>query len=171
MLSQRLLEIAMAFPPLILAMVLVVGMGAGLWAVVIAIGVTRLPFGVRVVRAVALSVQELPYVDAARAIGASHLRIILQHITPQCVASYLVLITTQLGVAIVIEASLGFLGVGIPPPTPTWGNMMGGAVANVLIPHWPLVVFPGLTITMVVLAFNFFGDAIRDACDPRLRNS
>jgi peptide/nickel transport system permease protein len=171
MLSQRLLEIGMAFPPLILAMVLVVGMGAGLWAVVIAIGVTRLPFGVRVVRAVALSVKELPYVDAATALGASHLRIILQHIMPQCVASYLVLITTQLGVAIVIEASLGFLGVGIPPPTPTWGNMMGGAVANVLIPHWPLVVFPGLTITIVVLAFNFFGDAIRDACDPRLRNS
>src|SRR6266700_1703527 len=106
MLSQRLLEIGMAFPPLILAMVLAVGMGAGLWGVVIA-----------------------------------------------------------------IEASLGFLGVGIPPPTPTWGNMMGGAVANVLIPHWPLVVFPGLTITIVVLAFNFFGDAIRDACDPRLRNS
>ena len=171
MFSQRLLEIGMAFPPLILAMVLVVGMGAGLWAVVIAIGVTRLPFGVRVVRAVALSVKELPYVDAARALGASHLRIILQHITPQCVASYLVLITTQLGVAIVIEASLGFLGVGIPPPTPTCGNMMGGAVANVLIPHWPLVVFPGITITMVVLAFNFFGDAIRDACDPRLRHS
>jgi ABC-type dipeptide/oligopeptide/nickel transport system permease subunit len=170
-LSQRLLEIGMAFPPLILAMVLVVGMGAGLWAVIIAIGITRLPFGVRIVRAVALSVKELPYVDAARAIGASHLRIILQHIAPQCVAAYLVLITTQLGVAIVIEASLGFLGVGIPPPTPTWGNMMGGAVANVLIPHWPLVVFPGLTITMVVLAFNFFGDAIRDACDPRLRNS
>jgi peptide/nickel transport system permease protein len=171
MLSQRLLEIGMTFPPLILAMVLVVGMGAGLWAVVIAIGVTRLPFGVRVVRAVALSVKELPYVDAATALGASHPRIILQHIAPQCVASYLVLITTQLGVAIVIQASLGFLGVGIPPPTPTWGNMMGGAVANVLIPHWPLVVFPGLTITIVVLAFNFFGDAIRDACDPRLRNN
>jgi ABC-type dipeptide/oligopeptide/nickel transport system permease subunit len=171
MLSQRLLEIGMAFPPLILAMVLAVGMGAGLWAVVVAIGVTRLPFGVRVIRSVALAVKELPYVDAAMAIGASRLRIILQHITPQCMAAYLVLITTQLGVAIVIEASLGFLGVGIPPPTPTWGNMMGGAVANVLIPHWPLVVFPGLMITVVVLAFNFFGDAIRDACDPRLRNS
>src|SRR5215468_1123708 len=171
MLSQRLLEIGMAFPPLILAMVLVVGMGAGLWAVVIAIGVTRLPFGVRVVRAVALSVKELPYVDAARAIGASHLRIILQHIAPQCVAAYLVLITTQLGVGSGIGASLGFLGVGIPPPTPTWGNMMGGAVANVLIPHWPLVVFPGLTITLVVLAFNFFGDAIRDVFDPKLRGS
>jgi ABC-type dipeptide/oligopeptide/nickel transport system permease subunit len=73
------------------------------------------------------------------------------------VAAYLGLITTQRGVAIVIEGSLGFLGVGIPPPTPTWGNMMGGAVANVLISHWPLVVFPGLTSTIVVLAFNFFG--------------
>jgi len=171
MISQRLLEIFMSFPPLILAMVLVVGMGAGLWAVVIAIGVTRLPYGVRVVRSVALSVKGLTYVDAATAIGASNLRIMVQHIAPQCLASYLVLATAQLGVAIVIEASLGFLGVGIPPPSPTWGNMMGGAVANVLIPHWPLVVFPGGTITIVVLAFNFFGDAIRDAFDPKLRGS
>jgi ABC-type dipeptide/oligopeptide/nickel transport system permease subunit len=169
--SQRLLEIFMSFPPLILAMVLVVGIGAGLWAVVIAIGVTRLPFGVRVVRAVALSLKELTYVEAARVIGASNVRIMVQHIAPQCMAPFLVLATAQLGVAVVLEASLGFLGVGIPPPTPTWGNMMGGAVANVLIPHWPLVVFPGVTITIVVLAFNFFGDAIRDALDPRLRNS
>jgi peptide/nickel transport system permease protein len=169
--SQRLLEIFMSFPPLILAMVLVVGMGAGLWAVVIAIGMTRLPFGVRVVRSVALSLKELAYVEAARAIGASTVRIMVQHIAPQCMAPYLVLATAQLGVAVVLEASLGFLGVGIPPPTPTWGNMMGGAVANVLIPHWPLVVFPGVTITIVVLAFNFLGDAIRDALDPKLRNS
>jgi ABC-type dipeptide/oligopeptide/nickel transport system permease subunit len=169
--SQRLLELFMSFPPLILAMVLVVGMGAGLWAVVVAIGVTRLPFGVRVVRAVALSVKELVYVEAARAVGASNLRIMIRYIAPQCLASYLVLATAQLGVAIVIEASLGFLGVGIPPPAPTWGNMMGGAVANVLIPHWPVVVFPGLTITIVVLAFNFFGDAIRDVFDPKLRSS
>jgi peptide/nickel transport system permease protein len=168
--SQRLLEIFMSFPPLILAMVLVVGMGAGLWAVVIAIGMTRLPFGVRVVRSVALSLKEVTYVEAARAIGASHLRIMVRHLAPQCIAPYLVLATAQLGVAMVLEASLGFLGVGIPPPTPTWGNMMGGAVANVLIPHWPLVVFPGVTITVVVLAFNFLGDALRDALDPRLRS-
>lgn len=167
--SQRLLEVFMSFPPLVLAMVLVVGIGAGLWAVVLAIGITRLPFGVRVVRAVALSVKELAYVEAARAMGASTLRIMLRYIAPQCLASYLVLATAQLGVAIVIEASLGFLGVGIPPPTSTWGNMMGGAVANVLVPHWPIVVFPGLTITLVVLAFNFFGDAIRDVFDPKLR--
>ncbi len=169
--SQRLLEIFMSFPPLVLAMLLVIGLGAGLWAVVIAIGITRLPFGVRVVRSVALSVKELVYVEAARAIGASNLRIMVRYIAPQCLAAYLVLATAQLGVAIVIEASLGFLGVGIPPPTPTWGNMMGGAVANVLIPHWPLVVFPGATITLVVLAFNFFGDAIRDVFDPKLRGS
>ena len=169
--SQRLLEIFMSFPPLVLAMLLVIGLGAGLWAVVIAIGITRLPFGVRVVRAVALAVKELAYVESARSIGASNLRIMVLYIAPQCLAAYLVLATAQLGVAIVIEASLGFLGVGIPPPTPTWGNMMGGAVANVLIPHWPLVVFPGLTITLVVLAFNFFGDAIRDVFDPKLRGS
>jgi len=169
--SQRLLEIFMSFPPLVLAMLLVIGLGAGLWAVVIAIGITRLPFGVRVVRSVALSVKELAYVESARSIGASNLRIMVLYIAPQCLAAYLVLATAQLGVAIVIEASLGFLGVGIPPPTPTWGNMMGGAVANVLIPHWPLVVFPGLTITLVVLAFNFFGDAIRDVFDPKLRGS
>jgi ABC-type dipeptide/oligopeptide/nickel transport system permease subunit len=167
--SQRFLEVFMAFPALILAMVLVVGIGAGLWTVTIAIAVTRLPFGVRVVRAVAISVKEMSYVEAARAIGASDLRIMVYHVGPQCLASYIVLATAHLGVVIVIEASLGFLGVGIAPPTATWGNMLGGAVANVLIPHWPLVVFPGVAITMVVLAFNFLGDAVRDALDPKLR--
>ena len=167
--SQRVLEVFMAFPALILAMVLVVGLGAGLWTVTIAIAITRLPFGVRVVRAVALSVKELTFVEAARGIGASNLRIMALHVGPQCLAAFIVLATAHLGVVIIIEASLGFLGVGIPPPTPTWGNMLGGAVANVLIPHWPLVVFPGVIITVVVLAFNFLGDAIRDAFDPKLR--
>src|SRR5262245_193063 len=147
--SQRLLEIFMSFPPLVLAMLLVIGMGSGLWAVVIAIGITRLPFGVRVVRSVALAVKELPYVESARAVGASTLRIMVLYIAPQCLAAYLVLATAQLGVAIVIEASLGFLGVGIPPPTPTWGNMMGGAVATCLTPHLPLVGFRGLHVTTV----------------------
>ncbi len=169
MISQRFLEVFMAFPALILAMVLVVGIGAGLWTVTIAIAVTRLPFGVRVVRAIAISIKEMTYVESARAIGASDLRIMIQHIAPQCVASYIVLATAHLGVVIVIEASLGFLGVGISPPTATWGNMLGGAVANVLVPHWPLVVFPGVAITLVVLAFNFLGDAVRDALDPKLR--
>jgi ABC-type dipeptide/oligopeptide/nickel transport system permease subunit len=167
--SQRVLEVFMAFPSLVLAMVLLVGIGAGLWTVIIAIAVTRLPYGVRVVRSVALSVRETDYVLAARAIGVSNLRMMVRHIAPQCIAPYLVLASAHLGVAIIIESSLGFLGVGIPPPTSTWGNMLGGAVANVLIPHWPLVVFPGVAISLVVLGFNFFGDAARDAFDPKLR--
>ena len=167
--TQRVSEVLMAFPGVILAMILVVGFGPGIWTVTVAIAFTRFPFGVRVVRSVAMSVKELTYIDAARAIGASNLRIMALHMAPQCIAPYLVLATAHFGVVIIIEASLGFLGLGIPPPTPTWGNMLGGAVANVLIPHWPLVVFPGVTITVVVLAFSFFGDAIRDAFDPRLR--
>ncbi len=171
MISQRFLDVFMAFPALILAMLLVVAFGAGFWTVVIAIAVTRLPFGVRVVRSVALSVKELTYVEAARAIGAGTTRIMALHVAPQCMAPYLVLATAHLGVVIVIEASLGFLGLGIPPPTASWGNMLGGAVADVLIPHWPLVVFPGVAITVVVLSFNFLGDALRDALDPRLRGA
>jgi len=167
--SQRLLEVFMGFPALILAMVFLVGFGAGIWTVTIAIAVTRLPFGTRVIRSVAIGVKESAYVDAARAIGASRLRIMVFHLAPQCIAPFLVLATAQLGVVIIVEASLGFLGLSIPPPTATWGNMLGGAVASVLIPHWPLVVFPGLMIFVVVMAFNFLGDAIRDATDPRLR--
>ena len=167
--SQRILEVVMAFPGLILAMVLLVGMGSGVWTVIIAIGVTRFPYGARVVRGVALSVKENTYVEAARATGASSIRIMALHVAPQCIAPYLVLATAHLGVVIIIEASLGFLGIGIGEPTPTWGNMLGGAVAAVLIPHWPLVVFPGVVITVIVLAFSFLGDAARDALDPRLR--
>ena len=93
------------------------------------------------------------------------------HILPQCVAPYLVLATTHLGVAIIIEASLGFLGVGIPPPTPTWGNMLADSLNSGLVPPWWLVFFPGLAITITVLAFNLLGDGIRDTLDPRLRGS
>ena len=171
LIGQRFLEVIMAFPALILAMILVSALGPGFWVVVIAIAATRVPYGCRVIRSVALGVKENDYVLAARAIGASQLRIMVLHIAPQCIASYLVLATAHLGVAIVIEASLGFIGVGIPPPTATWGNMLGGAVASILIPHWPLVVWPGAAITITVLAFNLFGDAIRDVLDPRLRGT
>ena len=169
--SQRVLEVFMGFPALILAMVFLVGFGAGVWTVTIAIAVTRVPFGTRVIRSVVVSVKESSYVDAARAVGASGPRIMAFHIAPQCLAPLLVLATTQLGVVIIVEASLGFLGLSIPPPTPTWGNMLGGAVAALLRPHWPLVAFPGLMIFIVVLAFNFLGDAVRDTFDPRLRGS
>ena len=165
--SQRIMEVMQAFPDLILAMAISMAIGTGLPAVIVAIAVTRVPFGGRVIRSVALSVREMAYVEAGRASGASALRIMTLHVLPQCVAPYLVLATTHLGVAIVIEAALGFLGVGVPPPTPTWGNMLADAITN-LVPSWWLVLFPGLAITITVLAFNLLGDGIRDTLDPRL---
>jgi ABC-type dipeptide/oligopeptide/nickel transport system permease subunit len=150
--SQRIMEIMQSFPDLILAM---------------AIAITRIPFGGRVIRSVALSVREMPYVEAGRASGASALRVMTFHVLPQCVAPYLVLASTHLGVAIVIEAALGFLGVGVPPPTPTWGNMLADSI-TALVPPWWLAFFPGLAITVTVLAFNLLGDGIRDTLDPRL---
>ena len=165
--SQRIMEVMQAFPDLILAMAISMAIGTGLPAVIVAIAISRIPFGGRVVRSVAISVREMQYVEAGRASGASAMRIMRLHVLPQCVAPYLVLATTHLGVAIVIEAALGFLGVGVPPPTPTWGNMLADAMTN-LIPSWWLVLFPGLAITITVLAFNLFGDGIRDTLDPRL---
>jgi peptide/nickel transport system permease protein len=168
--SQRIMEILQAFPDLILAMAISMAIGTGMRAVIVAIAVTRIPFGGRVIRSVALTVKELAFVEAGRSVGASQLRIMGLHILPQCLAPYLVLATTHLGVAIIIEAALGFLGVGIPPPTPTWGNMLADSLTS-LVPHWWLVFFPGLAITVTVLAFNLLGDGIRDTLDPRLRGS
>jgi ABC-type dipeptide/oligopeptide/nickel transport system permease subunit len=165
--SQRIMEVLQAFPDLILAMAISMAIGTGLPAVIVAIAITRIPFGGRVIRSVALSVREMAYVEAGRASGASTLRIMALHVLPQCVAPYLVLATTHLGVAIVIEAALGFLGVGVPPPTPTWGNMLADAITG-LVPAWWLVLYPGLAITITVLAFNLLGDGIRDTLDPRL---
>ena len=167
--SQRFLELFMALPTIILAMLLLLWLGAGVLPVIIAIAITRVPLTVRVVRSVVLSVKETSYIDAARAIGASNVRIMSVHITPQVFAPWLVLTTAHLGVVVILEASLGFLGVGIPPPTATWGNMLGGEVAEVLVPRWWLVLPPGAAITVTVLAINLFGDAIRDRLDPKLR--
>lgn len=171
MVSQRIIEFLQSFPDLILAMAIAMALGGGLATVIVAIAITRIPFGGRVIRSVVLSLKEMQYVEAARGIGASHKRLMFRHILPQCVAPYLILATTHLGVAIVIEASLGFLGVGIPPPTPTWGNMLADSLNAGLVPPWWLVLFPGLAITITVLAFNLLGDGIRDLLDPRLRGS
>jgi peptide/nickel transport system permease protein len=169
--SQRIIEFLQSFPDLILAMAIAMALGAGFSTVIVAIAITRIPFGGRVIRAVVLSLKELSYVEAARGLGASHLRIMARHILPQCIAPYLILATTHLGVAIIIEAALGFLGVGIPPPTPTWGNMLADSLNAGLVPPWWLVLFPGLAITITVLAFNLLGDGIRDMLDPRLRRA
>lgn len=167
--SQRFLEVLLAFPGLILATLFVMALGSGLVTVIIAVGVTMIPATTRVTRSVAMSVKEMTYVDAARVVGASPSRIMLRHIAPQCIAAFLVISTAHLGIAITVEAALSFLGIGVPPPTPSWGTMLGGATATMFSPPWWLAVFPGLAITVTVLSMNMIGDGLRDLLDPNLR--
>lgn len=167
--GQRVLDVLLAFPGLILATLLMIGLGSGLHTVIFAIAITRVPASTRVIRAVVLSAKELVYVDAARVIGASPLRIVVRHIAPQCVAPFLVVASINLGFAITTEAALSFMGIGVPPPAPSWGTMLGGVTSATFNPPWWLAVFPGLAIAMTVLAANLTGDALRDALDPRLK--
>ena len=171
LITQRAVEVWMSFPSLVLALSLLVVLGAGLHTVIIAVAFTRVPYGVRVIRSVAIAVKEFMYVDAARSIGASEMRVMLRHVLPNCIAPFLIIMTAHTGTAIIVEASLGFLGIGIPPPTASWGNMLGSAVGQAINPHWWRIVYPGVAIVITVLSFNIFGDAIRDVLDPRLRGS
>jgi ABC-type dipeptide/oligopeptide/nickel transport system permease subunit len=167
--SQRFLDVFLAIPTIILALLMLVAFGAGLTTVVVAIAVSFVPGSARIIRSAALSVREMPYVEAARTVGASPLRIMAYHVAPQCIAPFLINASFSLGVAIFAEAALSFLGLGVPPPAPTWGNMLGGITASLFKPPWWLVVFPGVAITITVLAFNLLGDGLRDYLDPRLR--
>jgi peptide/nickel transport system permease protein len=170
LLAERVVEVLLSFPPILLALLLASALGASTGTVILSIAATRVGYGARIIRSQALAVKGIQYVEAARGLGSSSSRLMFRHIAPQCIGPYLILITTSLGIAIVLEATLGFLGAGIPPPTPTWGNMLGDA-ASMLIPKWHLVVFPGLAIVIAALAFNQFGDGLRDALDPRLRGA
>jgi len=169
LISQRMLDVLMSLPALILALLLMAGLGAGLSTVIVAIAVTRVPLTTRVVRSMVLSVKELAYVEAAGALGASGVRVMARHVAPQCMAPFLIITTGHLGAAIFIEAALSFVGVGVPPPTPSWGNMLGGVLAEAFKPPWWMVVFPGAAITVTILAVNLFGDALRDFLDPKLK--
>jgi peptide/nickel transport system permease protein len=169
LLSQRALDVLLAFPGLILATLLMVGLGPGILTIIIAIGITRMPASTRVIRAVALTIKEQAYVDAARVVGASTLRIIIKHVAPQCIAPFMVVATIHLGIAITTEAALSFIGVGVPPPAPSWGTMMGGIISSSFKPPWWLAIFPGLAITLTVLSANLVGDNVRDLLDPKLR--
>ena len=169
LLSQRLLDVLMAFPALILAMLLLAGLGAGLHTVIVAIAATRVPLTTRVIRSVALAVKELTYVTAAESAGATSLRIMVRHVGPQCIPPLLVIASFNLGTAIFAEAALNFLGVGLPPPAPTWGSMLGGVLAEQFKPQWWLLLFPGLAITLTITATNLLGDALRDCLDPRVK--
>ena len=165
---QRLVDAMMAFPPIILALGLVAVLGGSANNVIIALLVILLPGTIRVIRSQVLSIKELDYTLAATAIGAGSIRIMLRHILPNVIASYIVLGTITLGFAIIIEASLSFLGVGVPPDIPTWGGMLTRGTEEIRIAWW-LAVFPGIAISIVVFAINFLGDALRDTLDPRLR--
>lgn len=167
--SQRVLDILFSFPSLILALLLLVAIGAGLPTVIIAIAITRIPGSTRVIRSVVLSVKESAYVEAARAVGVPTWQIMLRHIAPQCVAPLTVIATLNLGSAIFAESALSFLGLGIPPPAPSWGNMLGGVLAASFRPSWWLVIFPGLAITIAIMSANLIGDGLRDFLDPKLR--
>jgi peptide/nickel transport system permease protein len=166
---QRLIDAMMALPGLIIALAIMAVLGASLNNVIIAIVIGVLAPVVRTVRSQVLSLRELDYVTAARAVGCSGLRIILRHIVPNCLAIYLILATYYLGAAIIIEASLSFLGVGAPPDNPSWGGILTRSTEQHIKAGWWVGIFPGVTIFVVVLGFNLLGDALRDVFDPKLR--
>ena len=169
MLLQGVLDVVMAFPLIIMALAVVAIFGTGVQNVIIAITIPLIPRCARVVRSSALAIRELPYVDAARACGFSHARIILRHMVPNVVAPFLILLTAFVGQAILAEASLSYLGLGVQEPTPAWGLMLqGGAEEYASTAPW-IAVFPGLAIALTVFGISLFGDALRDALDPKLR--
>jgi len=167
---QRAVDTAMSVPGIVLALAVMSVLGQSLVNIILVIALVIAPGASRVVRGTVLAVKQETFVDAAQALGASPGRVVARHVLPNVFAPILVIATVWLGNAIVIEAALSFLGLGTPPPTPTWGGMLGGEGRRNLetAPH--LAIFPGVAISAVVLAFNMLGDALRDLLDPRLRN-
>jgi peptide/nickel transport system permease protein len=174
MVVQRLMDILLAFPIIVLALAVVAMLGQNIVLgldvnLVFAIGLPMVPNVARVVRSSALAVREMPYIDAARTAGYSHLRIIFRHIVPNVVAPYLIMLTAFVGQAILLEASLSFLGLGVTEPTPAWGLMLSGSAIDFYDEAPWMIVFPGLAISLAVFAFNLFGDSLRDWLDPRIK--
>jgi peptide/nickel transport system permease protein len=166
---QRIMDIFLCFPLIILALAIVAMMGNTIPNLIVAITVPMVPRCALVIRASALSIRELPYVDAARAAGFRHTRIVLRHMLPNVMAPYLIMLTSFLGQAILLEASLSFLGLGVQEPIAAWGLMLRGAAVEFAETAPWIAIFPGLAISLSVFAFNLFGDSLRDALDPRLR--
>jgi len=174
MIVQRFMDVILAFPIIVLALAVVGLMGKNVvfgidWNLIIAIGLPMVPRVARVVRSSALAVREMPYIDAARTAGFSHLRIIFRHIVPNVVAPYLIMLTASVGQAILLEASLSFLGLGVTEPTPAWGLMLSGSAIDFYQQAPWMIVFPGVAISLAVFAFNLFGDSLRDWLDPRIK--
>jgi len=171
---QRVMDILISFPLIVIAIAVVAALGTGeglIGNVIAAITVPIIPRVSRVVRASALTVVSMPYVEAARSVGSGAIRIMLRHIAPNAFAPYLIMLTAFLGQAILLEASLSFLGLGVFEPTPAWGLMLRGAGMQFLEQAPWLAIAPGVAISMAVFGFNLFGDSLRDALDPRLRTA
>ena len=166
---QRLMDVLLCFPLIILALAIVAIMGNNLSNLILAITIPMIPRCALVIRSSALSIREMPYVDAARASGFTHRRIILRHMLPNVMAPYLIMLTAFLGQAILLEASLSFLGLGVQEPTAAWGLMLRGAAVEFAETAPWMAIFPGVAISLSVFAFNLFGDSLRDALDPKLR--
>jgi peptide/nickel transport system permease protein len=169
LLLERLMDILLAFSQLILALAIASILGPAVQNVVIAIAIPIIPRAARVVRATALSVKENVYVEAVQALGASRPRVVLWHIIPNVVAPYIIMLTAQLGGAILAEAALSYLGLGTAEPTPSWGLMLSGSAPSYAEKAPWIALFPGIAISLGVFGFNLFGDSLRDALDPKLR--
>lgn len=168
---QQVMDALFAFPTIILALAIVAVLGPSTQNVIVAVGIVSVPRIARVVRSSALAIMAQPFVESARSSGANDWRIILRHVLPNTMAPLIVMATAGFGSAILSEAALSFLGVGTPPPEPSWGVMLSGAAQQFIrIAPW-LAIFPGIAISLAVFGFNLFGDALRDVLDPRLRTA
>jgi peptide/nickel transport system permease protein len=166
--SQRVVDSVMALPPIILALALMAALGQSVNNVIIALIVLLTPTAARTIRSIALGIIVSPYMESARAVGATNWRVISRHLIPNCMAGYIVLVTTNVSYAIVVEASLSFIGAGAPPDEPSWGGMLTAGIQAIETAPW-MIFFPGLAISLAVFGLNLFGDSIRDVTDPRLR--
>ena len=167
---QRLIDILQSLPLLVMALLMTASLGPSLRNTIIAISIALVPSSARVVRASTLSLREQPFVESAKAIGMSELRIAFRHVLPNTLAPLIVLATAQLGATILIEAALSFLGLGVPEPYPSWGRMLSESAAEYVRTAPWLVIFPGLAISSIVFGTNLLGDALRDVLDPRQRS-
>jgi peptide/nickel transport system permease protein len=168
---QRIVDAAMAFPVLVILLSIMAVLGPGLLNVILVLGIVPSANRSRIIRSATLAAKENQYVEAARAVGASHLRIILCHILPNVMAPIIIVGTNALGAVILVEATLSFLGFGVPPPYPSWGEMLSGSGRSYMYKAPWMAIWPGVAISLAVFGFNMLGDALRDLLDPRLRGS
>ncbi len=171
LITQRIMDILQGLPLLVLALVVSAALGPSIQNVIIAISIPIIPRAARVIRSSVLTIREMQYVEAARGLGVGHLRIAFRHILPNTVGTFIVLTTAQLGSAILVEAALSFLGLGVPEPYPSWGRMLSVSAAEYAQKAPQLVLFPGVAISLAVFGSNLLGDALRDTLDPRLRGA